>query len=164
MAIDVSRLVGALGGEVVGKVRLQKVVYLLNHLGLDSGFDYDYPHYGPYSAQLAEAVELEVIFGDLEEETRRRQSDGVPYTVYSASVDHPEPVGGLDVDGIRRASGIFEKYSATVLELAATAYWLVHEEGIEDWRSELINRKGVKTKNGRTEMAVTLLHELGLKL
>ena len=38
MTIDVPSLILAAGGEVVGKVRLQKIVYLLDQIGLNSGF------------------------------------------------------------------------------------------------------------------------------
>ncbi|MFD1943199.1 hypothetical protein [Paradevosia shaoguanensis] len=168
MSVDISHLVMALGGTVVGKIRLQKVVYLLDQLGLDSGFDFDYHHYGPYSAGLAEAVDLKIIFGDLSEEQRRRQSDGVPYTVFTANTDvgrfKGEDVGDLKWLDVERYSALFEKYSATTLELAATAFWLAHEEQYTDWRSELVKRKGVKTENGRVEQATQLLKELGLSL
>ena len=44
MTIDVPGLVLANGGELVGSVRLQKVVYLLDQIGLNSGFAFDYRH------------------------------------------------------------------------------------------------------------------------
>lgn len=165
VAIDVSEFVNAAGGSVVGKIRFQKMVYLLDQLGLKSGFEFDYHHYGPYSAELADTVEMESLFGDLSEDTRRRQSDGVPYSVFRYTGENSiDAVGGLNVDSVRLYSAIFDKYSATTLELAATAYWLVHEEGYSDWRPELVERKGVKTGNGRVEEAVRLLSELGLSL
>jgi hypothetical protein len=34
----VSAVIAAAGGELIGRVRLQKTVYLLDRLGLDSGF------------------------------------------------------------------------------------------------------------------------------
>lgn len=164
MSIDVSHLVSALGGTVVGKIRLQKIVYLLDQLGLESGYDFDYHHYGPYSAELADAVDLKVIFGEIEEDVRRRQSDGVPYSVFKSKHEIGSSVGHLSTERVAVLSRLFEKYSATTLELAATAHWLAKEEALPDWRSELVKRKGVKTKNGRTEEALELLGELGLPL
>jgi len=35
---------------------LQKTIYLLDQLGLNSGFEYQYYHYGPYSRELDNAV------------------------------------------------------------------------------------------------------------
>jgi hypothetical protein len=55
-----------------------------------------------------------------------------------------------------------QRKSATVLELAATIHWLAFIEEIEDWRSELRRRKGVKTEQGRADSALALLGELGI--
>ena len=49
-------VLAAANGRLAGRVRLQKVVYLLDRLGLESGFAYDYYHYGPFSRELDNAV------------------------------------------------------------------------------------------------------------
>lgn len=163
MTIDVPSLVVAAGGEIVGKIRLQKMVYLLDQIGLESGFSYDYHHYGPYSEDLAEQVDDDVVFGHLEAKQRRRQSDGVPYIVYSATASGGgERVNSNIAKDVRRALTEMQKRSATILELAATAHWLAAVEDIKDWQTELIRRKGPKTKNGRTQQALELLRALGL--
>jgi uncharacterized protein len=162
--IDIPSLVVAAGGELVGKIRLQKVVYLLDQMGLDSGFSYEYHHYGPYSADLAEQVEDDVIFNRLEAEQRRRMSDGVPYVAYKASgAGQGCPIdANLDADRIRSALDEMHRQTATVLELAATAHWLAEVERRQDWKDELVRRKGSKTQNGRVERALELLQTLGL--
>jgi len=48
----VAAVVDAAGGTLVSRVRLQKTVYLLDQLGLGSGFEFEYHHYGPYSRDL----------------------------------------------------------------------------------------------------------------
>lgn len=164
MTIDVPSLVVAAGGELVGKIRLQKVVYLLDQIGLRSGFSYEYHHYGPYSADLAEQVEDDVVFRYLSAEQRRRQSDGVPYVVYSA---HGAGEGEalethLSGERIKRALAEMQRKSATILELAATIHWLAVVEGIADWKNELVRRKGAKTRNNRDQEAIELLSTLGL--
>jgi hypothetical protein len=63
------------------------MVYLLDQMGLGSGYSFEYRHYGPYSAELSEEMEDDVIFRRLNVETKRRQSDGVPYTVYKVESD-----------------------------------------------------------------------------
>jgi hypothetical protein len=78
-------LIQAAGGEVVGKIRLQKEVYLLDQIGLQSGFPFEYHHYGPYSEMLAEQVEDDIVFRRLDAIPNRRMSDGVPYVIYRAS-------------------------------------------------------------------------------
>jgi uncharacterized protein YwgA len=162
MTIDIPSLVQAAGGEIVGKVRLQKMVYLLDQLGLGSGFSFEYRHYGPYSEDLAEKIEDNVVFGHLAEVIRRRQSDGVPYSVFKASsVGEGEKIDNiLPLDRIADALRKMQERSSTVLELAATIHWLAEIEKVDDWKAELIRRKGAKTQSGRDERAVELLEAL----
>ncbi len=49
-------IVAAAGGELAGRVRLQKTAYLLDIKGLKSGFQFEYHHYGPYSRELDQAT------------------------------------------------------------------------------------------------------------
>jgi uncharacterized protein YwgA len=162
--IDVPSLVMAAGGEVVGKIRLQKIVYLLDQMGLNSGFSYEYFHYGPYSEDLAEKVEDDVVFGHLHASQRRRISDGVPYVAYSATAsgEGEKLETRLPPHRVRSALAEMQRHSATVLELAATIHWLVSMEDFSDWKAELVRRKGVKTSNGRDQRAFELLRTLGL--
>lgn len=154
----------AAGGEIVGKIRLQKVVYLLDQMGLNSGFSYEYFHYGPYSEDLAEKVEDDVVFGYLHASQRRRVSDGVPYVAYSANAsgDGDQLAKHLPADRIGAGLAEMQRHSATVLELAATIHWLAAIEGVADWKTELVRRKGAKTGNDRDRKAFELLHTLGL--
>src|SRR5262245_44921465 len=85
MTKDVPSLIQLAGGEIVGKIRLQKEVYLLDQIGLQSGFSFEYHHYGPYSEELADQVEDDAIFGRLRADSGRRVSDGVPYVIYRAN-------------------------------------------------------------------------------
>jgi uncharacterized protein len=164
VTIDIPALIVAAGGEVVGKIRLQKIVYLLDQIGLNSGFSYEYHHYGPYSGELAEQVRDDEIFGKLRTRSGYRQSDGVPYTIYTAEA----PGDGEAIDRtvnkskIRAALGEMQQCSATILELAATMNWLSNVENRADWREELIRRKGAKVGNGRDRRALELLRSLSL--
>ena len=164
MTIDIPSLVVAAGGQVPGRVRLQKIVYLLDQIGLESGFTFEYHHYGPYSEALAEQVEDDRIFRKLEVEPRRRVTDGVPYVVFHAS--QPGDGERLETrpaaDRIIKALPKLMKTSATVLELAATIHWLAVVERRADWRDELVRRKGVKTRQERDEKALDILRSLGL--
>jgi hypothetical protein len=166
MSIDIPSVVVAAGGRIAGRVRLQKIVYLLDQIGLESGFTFEYHHYGPYSDGLAEQVEDDEIFKKLQVEPRQRRTDGVPYVVFHAS----QPGDGEPLETrpaakrINDALPMLMKTSATVLELAATIHWLAVVEGRADWREELVRRKGVKTQQGRDEKALDVLRSLGLSL
>jgi len=164
MTKDVPSLIQAAGGEIVGKIRLQKVVYLLDQMGLQSGFSFDYHHYGPYSEMLAEQVDDDVIFGRLTASKGRRVRDGVPYVIYKASSrGNGERLDThLSADRIHKALIDMQNRSATELELAATIHWLAFAENQKDWRGELVRRKGAKTQDGRDKQALDLLKSLGL--
>lgn len=162
MTIDMPAFIDAAGGQVIGKVRLQKLVYLLDKLGVPTGFSFTYHHYGPFSEELADVVEDHVVFGRLSAEQRRR-ADGVPFVVYKAiHHNHEERSRSLDSPGVKAALAAMQRPSTTVLELAATIHWLAFVERVENWRAELVRRKGVKTEQGRTAEALALLKELGL--
>ena len=161
----VAALLQAAGGELVGRVRLQKAVYLLDRLGLESGFHYDYHHYGPFSQDLDNAVADAEAFGLVEEGFGRRQIDGARYSIFTLAVDNlelPARMGRLDEAALKRHLQTFAETNVTVLELAATANWLVEEEERSDWEEALRRRKGPKVEGGRLDRALTLLQDVGL--
>jgi uncharacterized protein YwgA len=160
----VAAVVAAAGGTLISRVRMQKSVYLLDRLGLNSGFEFEYHHYGPYSRDLdlatADAVALQMV----SETFQHREGDGARYSVFNLRKDRPadDAFGQL---GPKRASALAEKFASaniTVLELAATVDWLCHAEKCEDWRAEVSRRKPLKVGGGRLDRAVTLLTDLGL--
>jgi uncharacterized protein YwgA len=67
----VAEVVRASGGSVYGRVRMQKMFYLLDRMGLGSGLQYEYHHYGPYSAELTEEIKDAVAFGFFDETPAR---------------------------------------------------------------------------------------------
>lgn len=161
----VAALLKAAGGEIVGRVRLQKAAYLLDRLGLESGFRYSYHHYGPFSRDLDNAVTDARAFGLAKEEFGRRQVDGARYSIFELTADDfetPANIGQLDKATLARHLRMFALANITVLELAATANWLVEEEGRNDWQETLRRRKGPKVEGGRLERALALLREVGL--
>lgn len=160
----VTDVVALAGGRIVGRTRLQKMVYLLEQKGLDSGATFYYYNFGPFSDDVADSVVDAKIRGEIKEAVDYRLSDRSPYSVFSTVKASHEvhKLGRLPSDAVR---GIIDKLlnvTSTVLELAATIHWLVFVEKVEDWRAELIRRKGAKAQGGRTESAVALLHELSL--
>lgn len=162
----VAAVVAAAGGQLTGRVRLQKTVYLLDRLGLNSGFEYDYHHYGPYSRDLDNATADAKAFDLIEEESERRASDGAMYSIFrlkgDAKSEKQEALGHLDRSRAEQLVNLFARTNVTVLELAATIDWLWREERSADWRREITRRKGVKVQGGRLEKAIALLTEIGL--
>ena len=158
-------LVGAValaGGELVGRIRLQKVVYLLDQLGMNSGASFEYHHYGPYSEAVSDAVTDAKFWGHLEEVVSFRVTDGAPYSSFRTDNPAPARLGELRAEDATRYLGMFKGHTSTVLEVAATVHWLVFKEGRADWRAQIEVRKEGKTGNGRLDKALGLLQELGL--
>jgi uncharacterized protein YwgA len=161
----VAAVVAAAGGRLIGRVRLQKAIYLLDQLGLNSGFEYEYHHYGPYSRDLDNATADAKAFGLIEEKFDHRQSDGAMYSIFTLSQAQPPgqgAYGDLSRDQVSELVGNFASTNVTVLELAATIDWLWREEQCADWQIEIMKRKGAKTRHGRLARAIDLLRSIGL--
>ena len=151
------------GGEVVGRIRMQKVIYLLDQLGMGSGASFDYHHYGPYSEAVSDAVTDAKFWGHLNEIVNFRMADGAPYSTFKSSCEAPESLGDLQAEDARAYLDKFAGHSSTVLELAATVHWLAFREEVLNWREEIEVRKAGKTGNGRLEQAILLLEDVGLQ-
>lgn len=156
----VASLVRLSGGELVGKTRLQKIAYLLECLDLGADLKFDYHNYGPFSAELAFAADDAAAFGYLDSE-ERPGFHSVPYTVFKATLK--APVHEDENDEMRRSALLeMEKYSALVLELAATAVYLKRNGFGQNAWGELIRRKSSKASPTLVEKAKTLVTTLGL--
>jgi len=158
----IAEVLAAAGGVIVGRIRLQKIFYLLEQKGIGSGFPFHYHHYGPYSRELDRALDRAQAMQGVEESIAYRQVDGMPYSTFSVRRESSNEVGNLSFAEARDLIGAMKSKSSTVLELAATIHWISNMEHVRDWRTELLRRKGMKTKRGRTEEAVDLLKQLGL--
>ncbi len=112
------------GGELIGRTRLQKITYLSQLAGFSEDFSFEYRHYGPYSEELAEAMEIATGL-QLANEKEHQTNWGGWYSVYSAAADDLPTVKNR-TEFLTAAAGI----NAIELELAATAAFLYTEEGI----------------------------------
>lgn len=152
----------AAGGLLIGRIRLQKTIYLLSKMGMAAPFSFIYHHYGPYSADLANALDFSVGFGMVDEIIERRKSDGARFSKFRLKAKPKSQTDFFNHPEIITAISTFTTASSTVLELAATIYWLKHDENCLNWHSEIIRRKGVKTEEGRLGKAEKLLETVGL--
>lgn len=147
-----ARIICDAGGEIVGRTRLQKIAYLLEATHLGEGFEFEYRHYGPYSEELAVALETAKARGLIKEEERSTNWGG-SYSIFTAC-------GSNDarVDQARRA--VIETASSAdpvSLELAATAAFLA-KDGYSDPWAETARRKPEKAS--RLETAKSLYARL----
>jgi len=163
--VVVATLLKAAGGELTGSVRFQKAVYLLDQLGLDTGFRYEYQNYGPFSPDLDNAVADAKALSYVQEYIGRREIDGARYSTFKLNpndTDLPVHIGQLGLEDLKEHLQKFVNADVTVLELAATAHWLAAEERIDDWQDELLRRKTIRAQGDRLERALELLRDVGL--
>ncbi len=158
----VAEIVAAAGGKLVSRIRLQKIAYLLDQIGGKSDFDYVYYHYGPFSRDLENAVVDAEAFELVKQEEGRRASDGARYSIFTLQKNVNE-FKILKDEKLRNWTRKLAGENVTVLELAATAHWLVKYEHIQDWETEIRRRKGTKNDGGRLEKAKDLLRQLNLE-
>ncbi len=157
----VAELIALNGGEIIGKIRLQKIAYLMEAAGLGIGLDYDYHHYGPYSTDLAQAAEDARFLGLIEYDERPGYHE-VPYAVFSLREDEIQPTAAKASRERAIAITAMKDYSAVDLEIAATAAYLKlngFEESVEE---ELQARKPTKATPQRIAKARRLLEKLRL--
>lgn len=147
-----TRIIRDAGGELIGRTRLQKIAYLLQLAGYGDEFHFNYKHYGPFSDDLAQGMEIASAFGQVQEEEHRANWGGW-YSVYRLPTPQP-PEEPNRAKFVQLAKGI----GAVELELAATAAFLYHVEGIgrtkpgDPW-TETRARKPEKAQEGRLEKA-----------
>jgi len=154
-----AQIVQDAGGELVGRTRLQKIAFLLSLCGFSDEFSFEYRHYGPYSEDLAQAMDIAAALGPVKE-VERLADWGGHYSVYTLL----QPV---DQDDVLRSAFVQKAklIDAVELELAATAAYLFSYEGIGDtvtgnpWH-ETRRRKPTKAGNGRLERAAEAYDEL----
>jgi uncharacterized protein len=151
----VASIIRDAGGRIVGRTRLQKIGYLLELAGLGEGFSFQYRHYGPYSEDLATAVQDAKALGLLSEEEHPASWGGL-YSVFTTP--SAPPAGDVAPSRIRLVRKAADA-SAIELELAATAAFLADADSRDPW-GDTARFKPDKAQGGRLENAKTLYREL----
>ena len=159
---QVAMIVRDAGGRLIGRTRLQKVAYLKQLAGFGTDFEFEYRHYGPYSDDLASAIDIASAL-DLVSEEERRTDWGGWYSIYTVTA--PERIESPADNRRSRFVSAAAKIGSIELELAATAAFLFAEEGIgrtrpgDPWE-ETAHRKPEKAGDGRLERAKAAYLEL----
>ena len=148
-------------GQLVGKTRLQKTIFLLEACGLECGIDFDYHNFGPFSSDVAIAVDDARDMGLLRVDERYGYH-AVPYAIFETEENAPQGLGNLSAATVRRILQDLSQYSALELEVAATVHYLRETEYGDDAIEEVKVRKPVKASRERLERSLQLLGGLGL--
>jgi uncharacterized protein len=111
-------------GEIEGRKKLQKIVYILQTQGYDFPQDFNYFHYGPYSSDVAFQVDR-IVSWDLVKETRGAD----PYEPYVYTPRETLPAFLAEVKAATTApwkslARKLNEKDANFLETLATALYL----------------------------------------
>lgn len=140
------------------RIRLQKIIKLLQRSGLPTDYEYTCYFYGPYSESVHADIGLLKNLG-LIKEIVDSHPDGNPCYSYEARKDAELPAIEPFLDKI----GKLKEADSIVLELAAT-YDSYKEMGFD--RDEALgylrNKKEKKCKNNKDRDALILLQQLDL--
>lgn len=160
----ISSVMSAADGEVVGKIRMQKIFYLLEQLGLNGDLNFSYYHYGPYSEDLARSLDYAEMVDQAVREEPRHTSSGSTFIAYilERETDPVDSIGEMDWDTAKNHISIMKKETSIVIELAATIHWLRYKEKVGEWKSELRRRKTSKAEPALVARAESLLTALQL--
>ena len=146
-----ARVIGACGG-IDGRVKMQKIVYLLQIMGYDLPFDdFSIRQHGPFSRSVAYATDMLVGAGVIEEQ-KEPLDENATVVQYSYALredladmvvqnfDLATPLGKPPIDEI---AARLKQQDRKVLEVAATRSFL-EQEGLssEDLNAELSRLKG----------------------
>jgi uncharacterized protein len=151
--------------RIVGRIRLQKIFYLLEQIGLNSGLRFSYHHYGPYSEELSQEIFFAEMIDGLISESTEVSSAGATFSIYNLAKIPTVPVqsvGGISLATARSALDSMKRPTSVVIELAATIHWLKYNEKISDWKSELKIRKPGKATETNISLASKLLSDIHL--
>ena len=149
--LSITSIVSTAGGRVVGRTRLQKIAYLLAATCENTSFDFEYKHFGPFSSDLAQAVDFAQLAGVLQEENRPASWGGT-YSIYQTSENCN--FGGAEEAVVELAN----RTDSVVLELAATAIFLSKDYS-NPW-DETKKRKSSKASDARITSAKDFIASL----
>lgn len=139
------QLVEKNGGEVAGRVRLQKIIYFCKALGADIDPNYKLYIYGPFSQQVADTLQ-DCVVEDILVEKNGLIQKGIEFK------DYLEPVKGLETTSIKILIDVLElckTLSTKQLEIDATTFFIDRQQKIlfgcddkQDVIDKVIHAKG----------------------
>lgn len=161
----IAKVLKSADGEIVGRIRLQKIFYLLDQLGLNSKLKFAYHHYGPYSEELSTSITMAQLFDKSINEETGTTAFGSNYSIYKLNANYEIPdtqLGDIAQDKASQFITKMKSESSVVIELAATIHWLREKEQVAEWKNELKRRKSSKATDQNITKAEALLKEIGL--
>lgn len=122
-----AEIINAAGGAVVGKKKLQKLIYLAQEKGLYLGYDFEYYFHGVFCSDIETDLRIAKNFGVLNQEQEFTNEFGNPVrvSVVDKEACSPEPVDAERQKGLELVEALAPK-SARVLEVLSTIVYLTN--------------------------------------
>lgn len=121
-------LLRAAGGEVVGKKKMQKLVYLAQEKGFYLGYDYEYHFHGVFCSELEADLRIAETFGVLNQEETELYGRPVRISINEDFVAEDEAAkerSDKEMEGLA-VVGALKDESARVLEVLSTIVYLTY--------------------------------------
>ncbi len=121
----IQAILNSAGGNVLGKKKFQKLVYLAQEHGLYLGYDYDYHFHGVFCSELEGDLRIAESFGVVEQEVQKDQY-GNPVLISVAEEAMDEDHDTFDEEekkGLELVSALKDE-PARVLEVLSTIVYL----------------------------------------
>ena len=131
----------AIGGEIDGRKKIHKIIYLCQKKGIVFGQDFIFHYYGVFSPGLSSDLQQAEQWGIIEEK-QIEHSWGISYSLKLKEADQNE---NYQEDILKHKDFItrIAKEKASVLEVLSTIVYLFHEGySNEDIESKLADLKG----------------------
>jgi uncharacterized protein YwgA len=146
--------------QVIGRTKLQKIIYLLQECGLPSNYSYSMYFYGPYSEDVKADLAVLKYSHIIDETLASKKGEEGEYYVLKVIDKEFEPI---DLSNWRDAIEEMDNTDSVILELAAT-YVEFRDSGYDEKEAEerVRRMKGLKCGHGNLKAALDLIQNLGL--
>ncbi len=126
----VTQLVDKSGGEILGRVRLQKLVYFCKALGADINPNYRLYIYGPFSQQVADVLQ-ECVLEDILVEKDGVIRKGAEFGDYMESVkDSGDSMPEQSMEILEDVIAFCKPLSTKDLEITATTFFIDKQQKV----------------------------------
>ena len=116
------------GGEIQGRVQLQKLVYFCKAMGVDINANYKLYIYGPYSQQVANALQ-DCVADNILTESDGVIRKGADYDAFlNAFVKSENKLSDVSKNIVNDILGLCDRMTTKELEITATTFFIDRQQ------------------------------------
>lgn len=150
------------GKKIQGRKRLQKLSYFALQKGTEAKVRFFLHDFGPFSADVASAVDLLTLLGDVDEEEVQIGRSRIYSKLYSLNDPRsvPEHLPGEAASAVR----LLDEFTTIELEIASTIFYFMSAEGLDLGNAVQATKqlKPSKAQPGIVKRAQDALSKVGL--